>query len=148
MSCSRRTSTAAACTTMRARTAICGPGRVATHFISPVIAAFPGPVPVMLELPTAGRVSLATAACDGVFAEALDGNCPLIGELAADEGVLALAFADSPEGARTLAHSSLYVGFDAVRRSALGQWRAWGKDLVIPDAPEEVRREPSFPRWF
>jgi glucoamylase len=52
-----------------------------------------------------------------------------------------LAFADSPEGARTLAHSSLRVGFDAVRRAAFTQWQAWGKDLVIPDAPEEVRRE-------
>ena len=75
------------------------------------------------------------------FAEALDGNVALMGELAADEGVLALAFADSPEGARTLAHSSLHVGFDAVRRCAFAQWGAWGKDLVIPDAPEEVRRE-------
>jgi len=28
-----------------------------------------------------------------------------------------------------------------VRRCAFAQWGAWGKDLVIPDAPEEVRRE-------
>ena len=75
------------------------------------------------------------------FAEALDGNIALTGELSATEGVLALAFADSPEGARTLAHSSLHVGFDAVHRAAFAQWQAWGKDLVIPDAPAEVRRE-------
>ena len=51
------------------------------------------------------------------YSEALDGNVALMGELASAEGVLALAFADSPEGARTLAHSSLHHGFETVRRS-------------------------------
>ena len=36
------------------------------------------------------------------YGEALDGNVALMGELASAEGVLALAFADTPEGARTL----------------------------------------------
>ena len=75
------------------------------------------------------------------FAEALDGNVALMGELAAAEGVLALAFADSLEGARTLAHSSLRVGFEAAYRAAFAQWQAWGKALIIPDGPPEVRRE-------
>ena len=72
---------------------------------------------------------------------ALDGNVALTGELAAAEGVLALAFADSIEGARTLARSSLYQGFDSVRRSFIAGWETWAQGLVIPDAPEEIRRE-------
>jgi glucoamylase len=75
------------------------------------------------------------------FSEALDGNVALMGELASREGVLALAFADSPEGARTLARSSLHQGFEAVRSSFIAQWETWAKDLSIPDAPEEIRRE-------
>ena len=50
------------------------------------------------------------------YGEALDGNVALMGELTSAEGVLALAFADSPEGARTLAYSSLHQGFETVRR--------------------------------
>ena len=75
------------------------------------------------------------------YGEALDGNVALMGELASAEGVLALAFADSPEGARTLGHSSLRHGFETVRRSFAAQWEAWAKDLIIPEAPEEIRRE-------
>jgi glucoamylase len=55
--------------------------------------------------------------------------------------VLVLAFADSPEGAHTLAHSSLRQGFDTVRRSFAAQWEAWAKNLIIPEAPGEIRRE-------
>jgi glucoamylase len=52
-----------------------------------------------------------------------------------------LAFADSPEGARTLAHSSLRQSFETVRRSFSAPWEAWAKNLIIPEAPEEIRRE-------
>ena len=60
------------------------------------------------------------------FDEALDGNVALMGELAASESVLALAFSGNISGARTLARSSLYQGFDSVRRSfvALGDMGA------------------------
>jgi glucoamylase len=75
------------------------------------------------------------------YGEALDGNVALMGELTAAEGVLALAFADTPEGARTLGHSSLRHGFETVRRSFTAQWEAWAKDLIIPEAPDEIRRE-------
>ena len=75
------------------------------------------------------------------FSEALDGNVALMGELASPEGVLALAFADSPDGARTLAYSSLHQGFEAISHSFSAQWAAWAKNLIIPDAPEEIRRE-------
>jgi hypothetical protein len=44
-----------------------------------------------------------------------NGNVALIGELADNEGVLALGFADTVEGARTLALSSLACGFEAAR---------------------------------
>lgn len=33
---------------------------------------------------------------------------------------------------------AIAIGFDAARQT---QWKAWAKDLVIPDAPQEVRRE-------
>ncbi len=75
------------------------------------------------------------------YREALDGNVALTGELAAAEGVLALGFADSLEGARTLSRSTLYQGFDAVRRSFTAGWESWAEGLTIPDAPGDVRRE-------
>lgn len=75
------------------------------------------------------------------YAEAIDGNVGLMGELAANTGVLALGFADTTEGAQTLARSSLSQGFDAVRRSCAAGWSAWAADLAIPEAPEEVRHE-------
>ena len=75
------------------------------------------------------------------YGEALDGNVALMGELTSTEGVLALAFADTPEGARTLGHSSLHHGFETVRRSFAAQWEGWAKDLIIPEAPDEIRRE-------
>src|SRR6185437_1894834 len=56
------------------------------------------------------------ARMDGTFREALNGNVALMGELAASTGVLALSFAETPEGACTLARSSLSEGFDAVQR--------------------------------
>jgi glucoamylase len=73
--------------------------------------------------------------------EALDGNVALMGELAASQGAMALGFADSPKGARTLAQSSLGEGFDSIQRSCALDWEAWAADLVIPDAPEEIGRE-------
>jgi glucoamylase len=74
------------------------------------------------------------------FREALDGNVALIGELAATEDVLALAFADSTEAARMLARSSLHQGFEPVRHSFAEGWERWAQGLTIPDAPEEIRR--------
>jgi len=61
--------------------------------------------------------------------------------LASPEGVLALAFTDSPDGARTLAYSSLHQRFEAISHSFSAQWAAWAKNLIIPHAPEEIRRE-------
>ena len=63
-------------TTMHAPTAICWPGRMATRFISPAIAAFPAPVPAMSDIPTAGRISPATGACDGPLARPWTATSP------------------------------------------------------------------------
>ncbi len=75
------------------------------------------------------------------YGEALDGNVALMGELASPTGALALGFADSREGARTLARSSLVEGFQSAHSSCEAGWEAWAADLIIPDAPEEIRRE-------
>lgn len=78
---------------------------------------------------------------DWTFQQALDGNVALTGELGARAGVLALGFAQTQEGASTLARSSLSEGFSPVRRSCMAAWQAWATGVVIPEAPEPVRRE-------
>ncbi len=75
------------------------------------------------------------------YGEALDGNVALTGELGSNSGVLALAFADTVEGARTLALSSLGEGFERTREACVAGWEAWGAKLDLPDAPEAIRRE-------
>lgn len=75
------------------------------------------------------------------YSEALHGNVALMGELRSQEGTLALGFGGSAAGARTLARSSLTQGFGAIRHRFIEEWRQWGKSLVIPDAPERIRRE-------
>ena len=75
------------------------------------------------------------------FDRADGGNVALMGEVAGAEGVLALGFATSPEGARTLCRSSLATGFLAARTRFVNTWRAWGGRLRIAEAPAPVRRE-------
>ena len=75
------------------------------------------------------------------YREGSDDNVALMGEIPATEGALAPAFADSVEGARTLARSGLHQGFEAVRRSFVVRWETRAQGLVIPDAPEEIRRK-------
>jgi glucoamylase len=73
-----------------------------------------------------------------------NGNVALIGELADDEGVLALGFADTVEGARTLALSSLACGFEAARALFVQGWRDWARHLkcdgLDPALQQAVRR--------
>lgn len=73
--------------------------------------------------------------------QAMDGNVALLGELAANEGTLALGLAATVAGARTLARSSLSDGYAHVRKRFVHGWREWGKTLVIPDAPPDIKRE-------
>ena len=75
------------------------------------------------------------------YPQASDGNVALTAELAANSGTLALGFAGTIEGARTLARSSLADEYDEVRRTFVDQWEEWGKTLVIPYASPELTRE-------
>lgn len=72
---------------------------------------------------------------------ALDGNVALMGELAANEGTLALGFSATREGARTLVRSSLSTGFASVRECFMEGWREWGNALKVPATTAAVERE-------
>jgi glucoamylase len=74
------------------------------------------------------------------FSRAEGGNVALMGELLAPEGVLALGFAETPEGAQTLAHSSLAEGYGAVRARYLEGWEAWARGLRIEGESPELTR--------
>ncbi|MBF6593643.1 MAG: glucan 1,4-alpha-glucosidase [Thermaceae bacterium] len=69
------------------------------------------------------------------FARAEAGNVALMGELPGGEGVLALGFAESAKGARTLAASSLAEGFGPIRERFIADWKDWASRLRI-SAPE------------
>lgn len=75
---------------------------------------------------------------------ASNGNVALAGELAGNEGVLALGFADTLEGARTLALSSLACGFEAARTDFTEGWQRWSENLqcdeLEPTLQHAVRR--------
>jgi len=75
------------------------------------------------------------------FARAEQGNVALMGELEAGENVLALAFAQTVEGARTLALASLVEGFANVRQHFVAGWDAWGGHLTLPRATPAITEE-------
>jgi glucoamylase len=75
------------------------------------------------------------------YAEALDGNVALLGELQESHGTLALALDQNVIGARTKARSSLSEGYTSIRQRFVAGWEDWGKRLEIPDAPAEILRE-------
>lgn len=75
------------------------------------------------------------------YTEARDGNVALLGELAENQGTLAMGLSDTVVGARTKARSSLSEGFSAIRKQFVTGWQEWGKTLTLPDAPEDVLRE-------
>lgn len=75
---------------------------------------------------------------------ASNGNVALMGELIANEGELALAFATTAEGAQTLAQSSLATGWESIRAAFIEGWRQWAGELnppgVTPVQRDAVRR--------
>jgi glucoamylase len=73
-------------------------------------------------------------------ARAIGGNVALTGELASSSGILALGFAKTPEGARTLARSSLADDYAEARAIFIGQWESWGRTLTLPYMSPELRR--------
>jgi glucoamylase len=73
------------------------------------------------------------------YATADSGNVALLGELAVNDGELALAFSATPEGAQTLALSSLSVGWESIRAGFIDGWRRWTGDLDPPGATQVQR---------
>lgn len=69
------------------------------------------------------------------------GNVALTGELAATSGTLALAFANTPEGAATLARSALASGYKVARRCFIGGWRRWARGLKAQSPTPALARE-------
>src|SRR5262249_29462303 len=60
------------------------------------------------------------------------GNVARLSELAGPAGELALGFNETPEGARTLAATSLALGFNTARDDFEAGWEEWGKTITLP----------------
>jgi glucoamylase len=75
------------------------------------------------------------------FGRADDGNVALTAQLENANGTIALGFADTPEGARSLARASLAEGAEVARSAFLGRWEGWGKTLRLPKVSEPLDRE-------
>jgi glucoamylase len=55
--------------------------------------------------------------------------------------VLALAFAETPQGARTLAASALVEGYAPIRGCCVEDWERWASHLELPQAGSEFEQE-------
>jgi glucoamylase len=75
------------------------------------------------------------------FDMAEDGNVALLCELAGSSGELALGFNETPEGARTLAATSLAAGFGMARDEFKAGWEQWGQTLTLPSTSPELADE-------
>lgn len=75
------------------------------------------------------------------YPQAGDGNVALMGELIASSGTLCLALAETVEGARTLARSSLADDYGIVREMFVGQWKSWAQTLDLPHTSTELKHE-------
>ena len=75
------------------------------------------------------------------YARASGGNVALMGELPSTSGLLALAFSESLEGARTLARSSLADDYETTRNHFIRGWEDWSRTLVLPYTSPELQRE-------
>ncbi len=74
----------------------------------------------------------ANGAMTWTFAAAGPGNVALMGRLPAGDGVLALAFAEEPAGAATVARQALALGADAARAAFVAGWEAWAGTVRLP----------------
>ena len=75
------------------------------------------------------------------FDLAEDGNVALLCELSGPAGELALGFNETPEGARTLAATSLALGFTTARDDFQAGWEEWGKTITLPSTRPELADE-------
>jgi len=66
------------------------------------------------------------------YSQAGPGNISMMAELRSQSGVLALAFANSSEGAVTLANSTLIAGFEEAKRVYINHWSEWFKTVNFP----------------
>ena len=66
------------------------------------------------------------------FTSAGDGTVALTGQAQDGSGVLALGFAESARGARTLVRTAVADGFEALRGEFLQAWQTWGAQLHLP----------------
>ncbi|MCW2241627.1 glycoside hydrolase family 15 protein [Azospirillum canadense] len=73
-----------------------------------------------------------------VTARTAGDGAALVAEVEPDQGVLALAFGTTPEGARVLARSSLASGSASVRAGYAAVWQDWAKSLRIPAVEPEL----------
>ena len=78
------------------------------------------------------------------YSRADEGNVALMAELKPGTCVLALAFAQTPEGARTLALSSLDEGYVHVRHDFVQGWEDWGSRLDLPASTPELQEEAAL----
>ena len=65
------------------------------------------------------------------YARAENGNIALTAQLGGAAGLLALGFAESAQGARGLAVSSIAEGDELARQDFLTSWEAWGSTLKL-----------------
>ena len=72
------------------------------------------------------------------YRRAENGNVALMGELARPRGVLALAFAETAQGAGVLARSSLAEGVGPVRDGFIRGWQSWTATLRLPTASDDL----------
>lgn len=75
------------------------------------------------------------------YTHAENGNVALTAELAKNEGVMALGFANTLEGARTLVYSSLNEGFAKITEDFAREWRQWRRELKLPQVPPDLEDE-------
>jgi glucoamylase len=75
------------------------------------------------------------------FGRADNGTVALTTQLERGSGILALGFADTPQGARSLAKASLAEGVAVARDSFRQGWEAWGQTLKLPHVPDALAAE-------
>ncbi|MEO6600198.1 MAG: glycoside hydrolase family 15 protein [Polyangiaceae bacterium] len=75
------------------------------------------------------------------FARAHRGSVALSAQLEASSGVIALGFADTPEGAQSLAKASLAEGIESARASFRHGWDSWANTLRLPHVNAALSHE-------
>ncbi|MEO8211596.1 MAG: glycoside hydrolase family 15 protein [Myxococcales bacterium] len=78
------------------------------------------------------------------FGRAEGGTVALTGQLDGQTGLMALGFADMPEGAHSLARASLAEGIDSARTSFREGWETWVKTLRLPKGSKPLVREAAL----